>query len=155
MNLLEKTRRNKGIEIDLNKKQCAVTLERPFIRSLPDDNRRRSLIGRAKENIPSVQLPSLIQIRIARVVWRTDGNKRTVLIYHPIDGKSKTLFFDMKHQFRRVTRDSHCTARAGRHHLIFDSIVFRRRPLISLKLLSRVGMTENWKFKFRYHQLRV
>lgn len=55
-----------------------------------------------------------------------DGNQRTVLIYLPIDGKYKTLSFDMKHQFRRVTRDSHCIARAGRRHLIFDSIVFRR-----------------------------
>lgn len=55
MNLLEKTRRNKEIEIDLNKKQCAVA-SRPSIHSLPDDNRRRSLIDCAKENIPSAHL---------------------------------------------------------------------------------------------------
>lgn len=128
MNLLEKTRRNKEMEIDLNKKQCAVA-SRPSIHSLPDDNRRRSLNDCAKENIPSVHLSisdsdqngasCLCEQRMAT-------SERYWFIFR-LTEKIKHFPFDMEHQFRRVTRDSHCIARAGRRHLIFGSIVFRRR----------------------------
>lgn len=127
MNLLEKTRRNKETEIDLNKKQCAVA-SRPSIHSFIHFQMITGgghwLGVRGKTFLPLI-FPSRTQIRSPRVVCASG--------WQPANGidlssdwrkKNKTLSFDMKHQFRRVTRDSHCIARAGRRHLIFDSIVF-------------------------------